>query len=201
MQQFLDMLFPPRADEVLLRTQTPESFASRYTPIESYQLRDSCLCLLPLSNEYVRAAIHEAKYHESRKAFALLSSALTKALMARDSLASACLVPIPLGALRRRERGYNQVEVVVRRAGSALGIPADTSCLERTRETCSQVTLSSKERRENMRGAFTAPHELSSEALYIVCDDVLTTGATLEAAVSALRDRGARHVLLVAFAH
>lgn len=201
MQPFLDVLFPPRADEALLRTMTPESFRALCTPIEAYALKPPCLCLMPLSTSAVRAAIHEAKYHENRKAFTLLSAVLAETLASRGLLTGACLVPVPLGKARERERGYNQVEVVARRVGKELGIPLDTACLVRTRETLSQVTLSSSERRENMRDAFGAAHVLSAELLYIVCDDVLTTGATLEAAVSALRRGGARRILPIALAH
>ncbi len=201
MQQFLDLLFPPRTDELLLRAVTSESFAALCTPIEAYLLQPPCLCLMPLSDKHVRAAIHEAKYHGSRKAFTLLSMALAKTLESNDLLTGTCLVPVPLGSERERERGYNQVEVVARCVGKELGIPVDTRCLVRTRETRSQVTLSSSERRENVRGAFGAAHVLSAELLYIVCDDVLTTGATLEAAVSALHKHGAKRILPLAFAH
>jgi predicted amidophosphoribosyltransferase len=110
-------------------------------------------------------------------------------------------VPIPLGAGRRKERGYNQAEEIARRAGATLSIPLEAAALIRTRETASQVSLPKWRRRENMLGAFDAAQQADPALLYIVVDDVCTTGATLLAAATALRAAGARKILPIALAH
>ena len=111
------------------------------------------------------------------------------------------LVPVPLGSARRKERGFNQAEEVVRRAGEACGIQIDTESLVRTRETASQVSLPKAEREKNMRGAFSAAHPLDPLHTYILVDDVATTGATLQAAIDALTASGAKHIVPIALAH
>jgi ComF family protein len=110
-------------------------------------------------------------------------------------------VPVPLGKERRRERGFNQVEEIARRVAKELGITIDTALLERVRETASQVSLPRRAREENMRGAFSAAHPANPSYTYIVLDDVITTGATLQAAIDALRAAGAQHIIPLALAH
>ena len=153
----------------------------------------------------MRAALHEAKYHGNEKAFLLLAAALADYMRgegASDFSARTCIIPVPLGKERRRERGYNQAEEVARRALEELGgIVVDTTLLTRARETASQVSLPRRDRLENMRGAFRAAHPADPAYTYIVLDDVLTTGATLQAAIDALRKAGAEHIVPLALAH
>ena len=77
----------------------------------------------------------------------------------------------------------------------------DATSLVRTRETISQVSLAREKREENMRGAFRAAHSIDPSHTYIVIDDVITTGATLQAAVDALKEAGAVHIIPLALAH
>jgi predicted amidophosphoribosyltransferase len=108
---------------------------------------------------------------------------------------------VPLGKIRRKERGFNQVEEVARRTAKELGIPVDASLLERTRETASQVSLDRDAREKNMKSAFKATCALDPSQTYIVIDDVVTTGATLQAAIDALKKAGAEHIIPLALAH
>ena len=198
------MLFPPREDEALLRSVTDDDFLSLVAPSLVPATRPGTVVLLPFDNRSVRAAIHEAKYHGSSRAFSLLALALTEYL--RDSdvgfpKPNIAIVPVPLGRARRKERGYNQVEEIARLAAGALGLSVDTTLLVRTRETTSQVSLPRHKREENMRGAFDAAHPADPGTTYLLLDDVLTTGATLQAAVSALKDAGATTIVPLALAH
>lgn len=198
MRSWLDWLFPPRDDERTLRSVSPEEFRALLAPARAPLTRPETLVLLPLRDQRVRAAIHEAKYRGSEAAFARLADALGRGLdEAGLTLASAHFVAVPLGAARRKERGYNQVEEVLKRAG----LPFDSDCLKRVRDTETQVALPRARRLENMRGAFTAPRPLDPAYLYIVVDDVVTTGATMQAALDALREAGAKNLFPVALAH
>jgi predicted amidophosphoribosyltransferase len=107
----------------------------------------------------------------------------------------------PLGRERRAERGFNQAEEIARRVSRIIPFTLDATLLERTRETPSQVSLQRYLREENMRGAFRATREADSAATYLIIDDVLTTGATLQAAVDALTMAGATHCVPLALAH
>lgn len=202
LRHWLDFLFPPRADEAIVRSVSPDDFLAFMTPRLVPLTRPGTAALFPFSETSVRAAIHEAKYHGSGLAFALLAAALSDYLRDGDEQSrKTILVPVPLGKSRHRERGFNQVEEIARRGVKELGIMVDSTLLVRTRETISQVSLPRSAREENMRGAFGAARPADPAYLYIVIDDVTTTGATLQAAIDALREAGAEHILPLALAH
>ncbi len=109
------------------------------------------------------------------------------------------LVPIPLGRRRLRQRGYNQATELARALGGLWSLPVAPSNLERVRETKTQTELSPDGRRENVKGAFAASR-CSVRLPVILIDDVLTTGATLAAAASAMARAGWGDVGAVTFA-
>lgn len=205
MSRFLDFLFPPRADELALRAVSDDDFLACMTPLVAPETRPGTISLFPFSDYRVRAIIHEAKYHGSTHAFDLLAIALADYLRDADDVGHRKsyirLVPVPLGKGRQKERGFNQVEEILKRAAKELDIAVDPTLLERTRETTSQVSLPRHKREENMRGAFGAAHPADPAYTYIVCDDVITTGATLQAAIDALQGAGAKHIVPLALAH
>ncbi len=207
MMRLLDFLFPPRSDEALLRSVSTDDFLAKVAPRLVPETRPGTVTLLSFGDPLVRAAIHEAKYHGSIHAFELLAAALADYLRDADDVGrrTSHIVPVPLGSARRKERGFNQVEEIAKRAAKLLGgaLP-DTALLERTRETASQVSLPRTLRLENMKGAFACPSKLeerSRAATYIVIDDVITTGATLQAAIDALAEAGVEHIIPLALAH
>lgn len=199
--RLFDFLFPPRVDELALRGVSTDDFLAFMTPRLVPYTRPETVALLPFNEVRVRAAIHEAKYHGSARAFEFLAVALAEYLRDADDTRKPIIVPIPLGKARYRERGFNQVEEIAKRAAGELGIVLDTTLLMRTRETVSQVSLPRREREENMRGAIGSQHPADPAYTYIVLDDVITTGATLQAAVDALKEAGADHIIPLALAH
>ena len=202
MARFFDLLFPPRVDEAVLRDISTDDFLVHVTPRLVPATRPGTTVLLPFDAPLVRAAIHEAKYHGNVHAFALLAAALADYLLeADDRVRKPFIVPVPLGKARRKERGLNQVEEIARRAAKELGVTVDATLLMRTRETVPQVSLPRAAREENMRGAIGSQHSADPARTYILIDDVITTGATLQAAIDALRDAGAEHIIPLALAH
>jgi len=100
------------------------------------------------------------------------------------------VVPVPLHWRRRRQRGFNQAEALVR----SLGQPWQDA-LRRRRSTRSQTDLQAAQRHRNVRDAFVLRRRASvSGRLVLLVDDVATTGATLEACARVLRAAGAREV-------
>jgi ComF family protein len=107
-------------------------------------------------------------------------------------LQASVTVPVPLHPARRRQRGFNQAADLARHIGLPV-VPA----LSRVRATPSQTTLHAIDRRANVHGAFRATRRVQDlrGVTVLVVDDVRTTGATLEACASVLKDAGVREVL------
>jgi len=127
--------------------------------------------------------LHELKYRGNRKAGTYLGQLLGYEL--KHTFFSCCdlLVPVPLHRRRLRQRGYNQSEIIARGASQIMGIPVMTNLLMRTRHHKSQTSMSRYERFENVSGNFRLMpgHPDMTGKKILLIDDVVTTGATLEA--------------------
>lgn len=108
------------------------------------------------------------------------------------------VIPVPLHRDRRIERGYDQAALLAREIARTLSLPLDLVSVERVRSTGRQVGRGRDERLVALRGAFVA-RPLDGARVLLV-DDVLTTGATFDAAERACRDAGAREVRRLALA-
>ena len=97
------------------------------------------------------------------------------------------IIPVPLHPAKKAKRGYNQSMLIAEGLGEVLGLPASDNVLLRTRDTESQTHKTRTERVSNMSGAFkiAAGADLAGKHI-LICDDVLTTGATIEACAGAL---------------
>lgn len=143
---------------------------------------------------WLRSAIIALKYEEEPARAAHLGDLLAATLdtFGRDVVVS----PVPLHPQREHERGYNQSFLVARQAGRSLDLPV-LPLLRRTRATARQVGLDAAGRRVNVVGAFEADAEVIAQrrATHVVLvDDVMTTGATLEACAAALRAAGVERI-------
>jgi ComF family protein len=128
-----------------------------------------------------------------------LSSLLEETLRARGDLAFDAIVAVPMPRARERRRGYNQAELLGRALSRRLGIRCDMTLLARGEARAAQSTLPKRSRAGNVRGAFTASALVKGTSILLV-DDICTTGETLRACASALRDAGAGRVCAIAVA-
>ncbi len=140
--------------------------------------------------------IHALKYGDRTDLAPMLGAWMARA--AHELAVDAdLLVPVPLHWGRLAHRRFNQAALLAHEVGRLTGLPVATRLLLRTRRTPQQVGLNRSERARNMRGAFVVPDgkktALAGHRLILV-DDVLTTGATLEAATHALLGAGAATV-------
>ena len=113
-----------------------------------------------------------------------------------STLAADLVVPVPLHRARERERGYNQAGLIAKPLARKLSLPYKAVLLMRTRPRPNKQALSIKERWESVRGAFaTRPGSQVDNKRVLLVDDVMTTGATLDACSSALLESGAKSVV------
>lgn len=139
----------------------------------------------------VRALVHALKYGGRAGAARALAEAAAPALAAWIPSGIDAIVPVPLHAVRLRERGFNQADLLARRLSSALGAPVEALWLRRSRPTRTQADLGREDRLANVAGAFKA-HGTRPGSTALLLDDVVTTGATLAAAAAALAVSGVR---------
>lgn len=145
--------------------------------------------------------LRRLKYHAALDLAPALAAALAEGVRQahrEDTVPTVDLVlPVPLAESRLRQRGFNQAWELARRVADALRLPADSGLLERCHETQAQARLGRAARRLNLEGAFAVPDAarlmLANRRVALV-DDVMTTGATADAAASALRAGGATEV-------
>lgn len=104
------------------------------------------------------------------------------------------VVPVPLSKKRERERGYNQVALWGRLFALQINCEFTPAALRRIHDTRSQVSLSSEQRWENVRDAFSANASLIRGKNILLLDDVITTGATLHECTKTILQEGARSV-------
>jgi len=192
-ENFLDLLFPARSTTQKVAGVSLGDLGELLRPVQV----GSVTTLLPYRAPFVRALILEAKFHENKKSYELLGTVLADYILSliEESVFDEkryVLIPIPLSKKRFRERGYNQVEKVIRSALTSLpaSVSLSTTVLKRTRETLPQTTLSRSKRLTNMQEAFSVSENLDTNCTYIVVDDVMTTGATMQAALKALNMHG-----------
>ena len=110
------------------------------------------------------------------------------------------VVPVPLGWLRRRTRGYNQSALLAQEVCRGSGLPRETRALRRARQTSPQTQQPDADaRRRNIEAAFVLGSRPVDGSVLLI-DDVASTGATLDACARVLLDGGASKVLALTFA-
>jgi ComF family protein len=158
----------------------------------------------------MREAIHALKYDRLHPIACGLGRMLADAIaqLAGEAPAEMLVVPVPLHRSKFAQRGFNQSRTL---AHEALGLLRKShpewrlrlaaSTLMRLRATQSQAGLTPRQRRQNLRGAFSVsdPTQVVSQSILLV-DDILTTGATARAAAQALLDAGAASVWVATLA-
>jgi competence protein ComFC len=144
----------------------------------------------------MRRLVHDFKYHGALWLTADLTDLLEACARAHLDPAGFDVVTwIPLHAVRRRERGYNQAQVLAGALARRLGLPAER-LLGRVRRTTTQTHLTASQRAHNVRAAFEAGRGAAGRRILLV-DDVMTTGATASESARALKEAGAVEVAVV----
>jgi ComF family protein len=143
------------------------------------------------------ALVAAFKFRDALDLGPALARAVANAVRTAGVALPSLVVPVPLGRLRLRERGYNQAWELARRVGRELGLQADAHALARHIDTRRQLELPLERRLANVRGSFEVAardaRRVRGRCVALV-DDVMTTGATAREAARTLLDAGARSV-------
>ncbi len=142
-----------------------------------------------------RRALHTIKYAGERRLAIPLGDAVA-ARWARAGGPADVVVPVPVHASRRRERGYDQAELIAATTARRLGVP-EVAAVERVRATTAQYRLDRRHRAANVADAFAIRRGVEAWVAgrhVLLVDDVVTTGATLAATARVLLEAGAATV-------
>ncbi|MGA3033878.1 MAG: phosphoribosyltransferase family protein [Terracidiphilus sp.] len=158
----------------------------------------------------MRQAIHALKYDRlhpvARPLGQLLAETIAK--LAAEAPAKMLVVPVPLHRTKYAQRGFNQARSLAHEALGSLRkdhpewrLTLAASTLMRLRATESQAGLTPRQRRQNLRGAFSVsdPTQIAGRDVLLI-DDILTTGATARAAAKTLVEAGAASVWVATLA-
>ena len=160
------------------------------------------LCLSPLHyRDGVRSAVHRYKFRGGAGRAELFGELMARCLSGSWDGPADLITWAPLHPRRKKRRGYDQAELLARRAAQLCAVPA-VATLEKVRHTGAQSQQSTgADRRANAEGAYRALPGLDLTGKRVVLvDDVVTTGSTLAQCAACLRGAGAASVVGLTFA-
>ena len=134
-------------------------------------------------NSALQALLFQLKYKSNKEVGLFIGKQMGALLAASERFASIdALVPVPLHPQALSKRGFNQAALICEGIGQVWHKPVHTGAIARTKHTSTQTKQTRAERWDNMENAFTikGPASINGKHLLII-DDVITTGATIEA--------------------
>jgi len=136
---------------------------------------------------HVQKLLHKLKYKGQKEIGYELGKMIGYDLLNTSFIESDLIIPVPLHKSKLRKRGYNQSEYIAKGISEVMGRPVDTGSLLRAIANPTQTNKHRYDRWTNVEGVFVLnyPERIANKHVLLV-DDVVTTGATLEACTSAL---------------
>ena len=155
-------------------------------------VRQAAIYLKFYAGGQTQRLLHELKYRSNLD----LGKYLGKRFMQHGSNAEHfkhidVIVPIPLHAAKFKQRGYNQSAIIAHGIGQVLDRPVQGNSVIRTRKSETQTRKTRDERWQNVSGIFECQGNALEGRHILVVDDVITTGATMEACAQAILEAGA----------
>ena len=149
----------------------------------------------------VQKIMHNIKYRGDRELGEFMGRMLARHFQ-RDAAFNDIdvIIPIPLHHSKQKSRGYNQSDTLARGIAEVLGAIVDTQSVIRTKKSSTQTRKSRAERWNNVSGIFQVKDDSLNDKNILLIDDVITTGATLEACGEAILSSGARSISIAALA-
>jgi ComF family protein len=182
-----------KGEEILCTRCIAELPRTGYLDFENNPMHEKFIGRVPIKHAWaflrfrkagiVQHLLHKLKYDDKPEIGVRLGRLFGKEIMDRGlSSAFDVIVPLPLFSSRQRSRGYNQSAKIAQGMSETLQLPLNTECCQRGRNTQTQTTKTKSERWGNVEAAFKIKDRIAIENKRILLvDDVITTGATLEA--------------------
>lgn len=207
----LDFLFPKSASVEALEARSV--FYLLNSLPQAREIKDNrTIVLFDYRNIDVKTLVWELKYKGNRKIARKLAEIIIEVLEHElaeralfENFINPLLIPIPIADKRRRERGFNQTEILgeeIKKLDTNNILEYVTNILTKTHYTESQARThaTKRERDENLKNSMQASNSIKNRCV-ILLDDVTTSGATFTEAKRALKEAGVKKILCVAVAH
>lgn len=187
--------------QLCIACQKPSPFGKTHAECVTRNILDGIISALPYSNPTVKKIIEIFKYNFVSDLTVPLSELLMAEIVRQDLfdyLKEFTLVPVPLHNKRFNWRGFNQADLLAQQISKKFESTVDPLAI-RSRFTKPQTELKKEQRLHNIQGAFALTKSVSGK--YLLIDDVVTTGSTLNELAKLLKKSGASEVWAVTVAH
>lgn len=203
----LNSLFPISKEEEAVLSLSPQEAWKTLPRAKNFSTKEAC-SIFSYKDERMRKLIWALKYKKSKQAALICGFALYQILkIYTDTAGPILVIPMPITKQRRRERGFNQCELLSD-AIQLYRIESDqihivTDLLVRTRHKSRQTMKNRNERILSAHELFKviSNDQISKENLTLIIDDVITTGSTMHEAIEAMRKAGFIKAFGLSLAH
>jgi len=202
LQYIIDFVFPPSKEELIIRNISPIELSNSSSILLETEF-PFIKSLFSYKNPIIKELIWQIKYKKNKHAIKCAGYCLFEKLK-EYSKEKIILIPIPISNQRRKERGYNQTELLIDeiiKLDLNNNFEKDYNILVRTKNIDKQTHKNRNDRIENTKSIFQVKERRVSNNKIIIIDDVTTTGSTLNEARKCLMDSEYSDIQALTIAH
>lgn len=205
---FLDLLFPPSKEELYLQNLKDDDLYIKYA-LTNTDIKNMVFAVFDYSHQDIRKLIHGIKFKNRINYIEKLTPALYDLIIEKvydlenfENFKNPIITCVPLSNKRKRERGFNQGERIIKSLQEkGLNFETKISLIKKIKNTKAQSSLKNRlDRFKNVKNYFSCTEDISGRNIILV-DDVITTCATVNEVKKVLKKSGARKVVVFALAH
>ena len=211
-EKILDLIFPPSSIDREMREINIDNIYQKCRKANILDINNT-IVFFDYKDKLIRHMIHSLKFKGNTKIAKLFAEVIYNEILEEiadlkifSNFEKPLLIPIPISPKRRRERGFNQTEIIAKeiiKLNKNNLFDLDIGNLIKIKNTNAQSSLKNRrDRFENQKGCFSIRYpEKIKDRNIILIDDVITTGATITEAKKTLKQSGSKKIITVAFAH